>query len=36
MGRKDDALIAARKAVALGGPRIASYRMTLDSIISLP
>lgn len=36
LDRKDEALMAARKAVALGGPRIASYRMTLDSIVRLP
>lgn len=36
LNRKGDALMAAKKAVALGGPRIASYRMTLDSIVNLP
>ncbi len=32
LGRKSEALAAARKAVALGGPRAALYRKTLDSI----
>jgi len=30
--RKNDALLAARKAVALGGPRLAQYRATLKQI----
>jgi tetratricopeptide (TPR) repeat protein len=31
-GRKEDALPAAERAVALGGPRIAQYRATLEAI----
>jgi len=34
LNRKDEALTAAKKAVALGGPRISIYRMTLDSIVN--
>ncbi|MBX3651041.1 MAG: PA2778 family cysteine peptidase [Burkholderiales bacterium] len=32
LGRRSEALAAARKAVALGGPRTGLYRKTLDSI----
>jgi tetratricopeptide (TPR) repeat protein len=32
LGRKDEALEAAQKAVALGGPRLAQYRATLEQI----
>lgn len=32
LGSRDEALAAARRAVALGGPRLPSYRETLDGI----
>jgi tetratricopeptide (TPR) repeat protein len=32
LGRRDEALGAARQAVALGGPRLAAYRDTLEHI----
>ena len=32
LGRRDEALAAARQAVALGGPRLAAYRDTLEHI----
>lgn len=35
-GRRDAALAAARRAVALGGPRLAHYRSTLKSIADAP
>lgn len=36
LGRKNEALIAAQRAVALGGPRIAHYRTTLETITASP
>jgi tetratricopeptide (TPR) repeat protein len=36
LGGRDQALAAARRAVALGGPRLASYRETLESILRQP
>ena len=36
LGRRAEALAAARRAVALGGPRLASYRETLESILRQP
>ncbi|MGH6899925.1 MAG: tetratricopeptide repeat protein, partial [Geminicoccaceae bacterium] len=35
-GERDAALIAARRAVALGGPHAATYRQTLDQISGAP
>jgi tetratricopeptide (TPR) repeat protein len=32
LGRNDEALAAARRAVGIGGPRLAAYRETLDAI----
>lgn len=32
LGRKDEALAAAQRAVALGGPRLSRYRATLEAI----
>lgn len=36
LGRKKEALEAARQAMALGGPRIAHYRATLETITASP
>jgi tetratricopeptide (TPR) repeat protein len=36
LGSRDEALAAARRAVALGGPRLATYRETLESILRQP
>jgi tetratricopeptide (TPR) repeat protein len=36
LGRRDEALAAARRAVALGGPRMRTYRETLDTILQQP
>lgn len=36
LGRKNEAMIAAQRAVALGGPRIAEYRDTLKAIAASP
>ena len=36
LGRKDEALAAARRAVGLGGPRLAIYRATVKSIVDAP
>ena len=36
LGRKPEALDAAQRAVALGGPRLAQYRMTLQAISGTP
>lgn len=36
LGRKDEALAAGHRAVALGGPRLATYRATLKSIVETP
>jgi tetratricopeptide (TPR) repeat protein len=36
LGSRDPALAAARRAVALGGPRLATYRETLESILRQP
>ena len=33
LGRRDEALAAARRAVALGGPRADAYRQTLEGIL---
>lgn len=33
LGRQDEALIAARRAVAAGGPRLAQYQATLKAIV---
>jgi tetratricopeptide (TPR) repeat protein len=35
-GRRDEALAAARRAVALGGPRLPTYRKTLEDIQRKP
>ena len=36
LGSRDEALAAAHRAVALGGPRLAAYRETLESILRQP
>lgn len=36
LGSRDEALAAARRAVALGGPRLATYRETLEHILKPP
>lgn len=36
LGRKNEALLAAQQAVTLGGPRIAHYRNTLQTITATP
>lgn len=36
LGRRNEALIAARRAVALGGPRADHYRETLENIAAAP
>jgi predicted Zn-dependent protease len=36
LGSRDEALAAATRAVALGGPRLATYRETLESILRRP
>ncbi len=36
LGRKDEALAAGHRAVALAGPRLATYRATLRAIIEAP
>jgi tetratricopeptide (TPR) repeat protein len=36
LGRRNEALVAARRAVALGGPRAAHYRETLETIAAAP
>ena len=36
MGSREEALAAARRAVALGGPRLRSYRETLEAILRQP
>jgi Flp pilus assembly protein TadD len=36
LGRRDDAREAARRAVALGGPRVRTYRETLQATLRQP
>lgn len=36
LGRRNEALTAARRAVALGGPRVAHFRTTLETIAASP
>lgn len=36
LGRRNEALIAAQRAVALGGPRLAQYQATLKTIAATP
>ena len=36
MGSREEALAAARRAVALGGPRLRGYRETLEAILRQP
>ena len=36
LGRRAEALVAARRAVSLGGPRLPAYRETLDAILRTP
>lgn len=36
LGNRDHALAAAHRAVALGGPRLATYRETLDNLLRQP
>jgi len=36
LGRKQEALTAAQRAVALGGPRLALYKAMLKAILESP
>jgi tetratricopeptide (TPR) repeat protein len=36
LGSRDEALVAARRALALGGPRLPAYRETLEDILHRP